>query len=205
MNKYTKVIFYNIKNMKKIISAILMLIVSLAAGMPLMAQSFFVEADGVGPVKKGADYRKLPKAVPGLYDKYTVVEEYNSMEDYNEIQCTFSLNGKDRIYAAANEEGDIWMVTIATSDLRTKSGAYNSMPAREFIKLPGIKVVLRPEADYNQVSFEIDGVPVGIDEYSYTAAGKQKIKKSLRSKVAPKFVATDFTSNSTIALGGFNY
>lgn len=191
--------------MKKIFSTVLMLVVSLMVSVSAIAQTFYVEADGVGPVRVGADYRKLPKAVPGLYDKYTIVEEYNAMEDYNEIYCTFSLNGKDIMYATANEEGDIWYVNAATPDLRTKSGAYNGMPVREFIKLSGVKVNLNPEADYNQVSFEIDGVSVGIDEYSYTAAGNQKIQKALRSKVAPTFVATDFTSESAIVLGGFSY
>lgn len=191
--------------MKKIFSTVLMLVVSLVVSVSAIAQTFYVEADGVGPVRVGADYRKLPKVVPGLYDKYTFVEEYNAMEDYNEIYCTFSLNGQDIMYATANEEGDIWYVNAATQDLRTKSGAYNGMPAREFIKLSGVKVNLNPEADYNQVSFEIDGVSVGIDEYSYTAAGNQKIQKALRSKVAPTFVATDFTSESAIVLGGFSY
>lgn len=191
--------------MKKIFSTILMLVVALVVSVSAVAQTFYVEADGVGPVKVGGDYRKLPKSVPGLYDKFTVVEEYNAMEDYNEIYCTFTLNGQDVLSAFANEEGDIWSVTAMTPKLRTKSGAYNGMPAREFIKLQGIKVILNPEADYNQVSFEIDGVSVGIDEYSYTDAGKQKYQKALRSKVAPTFVATDFTSDSAIVLGGFNY
>ena len=187
--------------MKKIFSTVLMLVVSLVVSVSALAQTFFIEADGVGPVRVGADYRKLPKAVPGLYDKYTIVEEYNAMEDYNEIYCTFSLNGQDKIYATANEEGDIWYVNAATPDLRTKSGAYNGMPAREFIKLAGVKAVVRPEADYNPVLFEIDGVTVVIDEYSFTAAGNQKVQKAVRTKVAPTFVATDFTSEAVISLG----
>jgi hypothetical protein len=75
------------------------------------------------------------------------------------------------------------------------------MSAREFIKLAGVKVVLRPEADYNPVLFEIDGVTVVIDEYSFAASGTQKVAKALRSKVAPTFVATDFTSEAVISLG----
>lgn len=187
--------------MKKLFFVFLMMLVANIA----IAQTFYVEAGGIGPVKNGQDYRKLPKAVPGLYDKVTIVEEYNAMEDYNEIICTFTLNGNDRFYAYANEEGDIWSVSMATKDLRTKSGAYDGMPAREFIKLQGVKVILNPEADYNQVSFEIDGVSIGIGEYSYSATGTQKIQKALRSKVAPSFVASDFTSAAVIVLGGFNY
>lgn len=171
----------------------------------LSAQTYFVEAEGIGPVKIGQDYRNLPESVPGLYDKVAIVEEYNAMEDYNEIICTFTLNGNDRFYAYANEEGDIWSVMPATTDLRTKSGVYDGMPAREFIKLPGVKVVFNPEADYNHVSFEIDGVAVGVDEYFYSSTGTQKIQKALRSKVAPTFVASDFASDAVIVLGGFNY
>ncbi len=191
--------------MKKLVQFFVFVVMFLVSPMLLSAQNFYVEADGVGPIRVGMDYKTLPKSVEGLYDKLTVVEEYNSMEDYNEIYCTFSLNGQDIMYATANEEGDIWCVNAATPNLRTKSGAYNGMPAREFIKLQGVKVILNPEADYNQVSFEIDGVSVGIDEYSYTATGNQKIQKALRSKVAPSFVATDFTSESAIVLGGFSY
>lgn len=191
--------------MKKFIPNFLFFAIVMMSSFVVSAQKYYVEADGIGPVRVGAIYSTLPKTVDGLYDKLTVVEEYNAMEDYNEIYCTFSLNGQDRFYASANQEGDIWSVTMATSELQTKSGAYNSMPAREFIKLAGVKVTLHPEADYNQVRFEIDGVSVGIDEYSYTNAGTQKIQKALRSNVAPKFAETDFTTEAQIVLGGFNY
>lgn len=191
--------------MKKLIQFFVLVAMFIVSPMLLSAQNFYVEADGIGPIRVGKDYRTLPKSVEGLYDKLTVVEEYNSMEDYNEIYCTFSLKGADRFYAFANEEGDIWSVSMATPDLRTKSGAYNGMPARDFIKLTGVKAVLRPEADYNPVLFEIDGVTVVIDEYSFSTAGNQKVQKAVRTKATPTFVATDFTPEAVISLGAPNW
>ena len=78
------------------------------------------------------------------------------------------------------------------------------MPAREFIAMPGVKTIFQPKADeLYQVVFEIDGVPVNIERYHYTAAGERKIQKALRTKVAPKFTAADFTPEAWIFLGGY--
>ena len=50
---------------------------------------------------------------------------------------------------------------------------------------------------------EIDGIPVSVDEYAYTSAGKAKYNAALKSGRAPQFVASDFNENSIIVLGGF--
>ena len=186
--------------MKKVILVFLMAFIVNV----MSAQTYYVEADGIGPVKSGLNYKTLPKAVAGLYDKASVFVEYDEMEDETVHVVTYYLKGAENLYARAYESGEIFSVKSASKTLRTKSGAYEGMRARDFIKLPGVKVVFQPQADeMYQFLFEIDGVTVNIDTYSYTSVGSQKKRKALRTRVKPKFVAADFTPDAVIWLGAY--
>lgn len=189
--------------MKKLLSTLLVAVVMLLQSATLSAQNYYIEADGIGPIKVGGHVSNIAGVVDGLYDDGTITTEYDEFEDENIYIFTFKLNGKERFQARVTESGEIFHVQSLTNELRTKSGAYDQMPAKQFIQLPGVKVVVNPYADYNQISFEIDGIPVSIDEYSYTSAGQAKYNAALKSGRAPQFVASDFNDNSTIVLGGF--
>ncbi|MBO5716768.1 MAG: hypothetical protein J6R50_01440 [Alistipes sp.] len=189
--------------MKKLLSTLLVAVVMLLQSATLSAQNYYIEADGIGPIKVGGHVSNIAGVVDGLYDDGTITTEYDEFEDENIYIFTFKLNGKERFQARVTESGEIFHVQALTNELRTKSGAYDQMPAKQFIQLPGVKVVVNPYADYNQISFEIDGIPVSIDEYSYTSAGQAKYNAALKSGRAPQFVASDFNDNSTIVLGGF--
>lgn len=168
------------------------------------AQSYYVEADGIGPVRTGVNVKTLSASVVGLYDKVDVISEYDEFEDMTVVTANFYLGGQQRFYARAEEDGTIFDIRLLTNDLKTKSGVYEQMPARKFILLPGVTTNFNPQADeYYQVSFEIDNVPVAVDLYSFSTAGMQKIKKAQKTGVAPKFVPADFNAEAVIVLGGF--
>lgn len=189
--------------MKKLLSILLVAVVMLLQSATLSAQTYYIEADGIGPIKVGGHVSKIAAVVEGLYDDGTITTEYDEFEDEDIYVFTFILNGEARFQARVTESGEIFHVQSLTNELRTKSGAYDQMFVRDFIQLPGIKVNVNPYADYNQISFEIDGIPVSVDEYAYTSAGKAKYNAALKSGRAPQFVASDFNENSIIVLGGF--
>lgn len=170
----------------------------------MSAQEYVIEANAIGPVKVGLNYKELPKQVAGLYSEINVWENYDEMEDETSYTVLFMIGEDQILYANASVTGEIYGVRGKSKKLHTKSGAYPDMPAREFIAMPGAKTIFQPKADeLYQVVFEIDGVPVNIERYHYTAAGERKIQKALRTKVAPKFTAADFTPDAWIFLGGY--
>lgn len=169
------------------------------------AQEFYVEASGIGPVKVGANAKNLPKQVAGLYDFVDLLEEYDEFEDEYIYTYYYKLNGEDMLNASAGESGEIYRVSAVSKKLRTKSGAYHAMSAREFIQLSGVKVILKPEADYDQVSFEIDGIPVSLSMGGFSSSGQAKCDAALKSRRVPQFTPADFNANETIFLGGFSW
>lgn len=168
------------------------------------AQTYTIEPTGIGPVKVGMNYKKLPKSVPGLYDRIEACEMYDEMEDETSYFIQFFQNDTQTMYAHGDESGNIYRVYGDVKSLRTQSGAYPKMLARDFIVLPGVVTLFKPKADeLYQVTFEIDGVPVNIERYHYTPAGERKIKNALRTRVKPKFVPADFVPEAWIFLGGY--
>ncbi len=191
-----------LKNMKiKFLS--LIALISIFA-INLSAQTFYYEKEGIGPVKFNMNFKTLPESVASLYDSKTLLEEYDEMEDVYLYTIHFKLNGEDRFYARAYGYGDfeIYEIRTSTKELRTKSGAYNGMPAREFIQLPGVSCEVY--SDMYIIDFLIDGVSVGIDYTGFSPAGQKKFDKAMQTEVAPKFVASDFNTDTVILLGGLN-
>ena len=188
------------KTMKKLLSTLLLAAAMLLANNGAQAQKFIIEPDGVGPVRHGVYVNTLPAVVEGLYDSRQMLEEYNEMDDEFNYLCYFMLNGDARIIANLNEDGMVCYVLTSGSDIRSKSGAYDPMPARDFIVLPGITTKVNPDMDYFQIRFEIDGLDVLIDYYSFSAQGQKKYDAALRSGVAPKFVPEDFAPEAFIMI-----
>lgn len=185
--------------MKKIL---LFLAAILISSVSVSAQKYFIESDGVGPIKTGMTIKDLPKSVVGLYDNVNIFTEYDDFEGVTITTALFLTGSEELFYAKASEEGIIYDVRTISSKLTTKSGAYADMSAQKFITLPGVKVSVNPEADeYYQISFEIDGIQVGIDGFS--ASGEKKRKTAVRTGKTPQFTPTDFTPQAIIVLGGF--
>ncbi len=191
--------------MEKRLLRIIMAIALLIGSLSVTAQTYYVEFDGIGPVKSDVNLNSVPQIVVGLYDKAEVVKEYDDFEDMEFFKVTFYLNGSERFYARATEDGTIFDVKMLTNELRTKSGAYDQMLAREFIKLPGVSVNVYAEADFSVVEFTIDNIVFGIDYYSYSASGQKKVDAASHTGVAPKFVPTDFLPEAVVVLGGFMF
>ncbi len=186
--------------MKKLLSTLLVAVALLFAQCNASAQKFVLEPDGVGPVRVGVNANSLPEAVAGLYDSRQLLEEYDEMEDEYYYTCYFQLNGESQVIASVTEDGEILYVRTSGSAIRSKSGAYDPMPAREFILLPGITTTVHPERDYFQIGFKIDGLDVLIDYYNFSAEGQKKYDAALRTGVAPKFVPADFAPESFIMI-----
>ncbi len=191
--------------MERRLLKIVMTIALIVGGLSVSAQNYYVDYDGIGPVKIDASLNDVPQTLAGLYDKAEVVKEYDDFEDMEYFKVTFYLNGSERFYARATNEGTIFDVKMLTNELRTKSGAYDQMPAREFIKLPGVSVNVYAEADFSVVEFTIDNIVFGVDYYSYSASGQKKVDAASRTGVAPKFVPADFLPEATVVLGGFMF
>lgn len=168
----------------------------------LSAQTFYYEREGIGPVKIDVNFKTLPESVDGLYDSKTFLQEYDEMEDAEFFTIYFKLNGEDRFYAKAYSDFGIYEIRTSTEELKTKSGAYNGMPAREFIQLPG--VTCEVFSDLWMINFVIDGVSVGIDYYGLSPDGQKKFDEAMQTEAAPKFVVSDFNADTVILLGGFN-
>lgn len=189
--------------MKRLVFAVLAVMAILFNPISVNAQAYYLEADGIGPIKTGMFVKSIAKSVNGLYDNVNVVTEYDDFEDMTYIIATFSMGGNDLFYARATEDGQVYDVKPISQSLKSKSGAYVDMPARKFIQLPGVVVSVNPNADYNHVSFEIDGIQIGIDESFYTSTGKKKAATAVRTGKAPQFTPQDFTPEAAIMLGGF--
>ena len=186
--------------MKKLFSTLLLAVAVIFVQCGASAQNFLIEPDGVGPIRHGVYVNTLPDKVEGLYDSREMLEEYDEMEDEYRYTCYFKLNGDVRVIADLNEDGMVCYVLTSGSEIRSKSGAYDPMPAREFILLPGIKTIVNPDMDYFQIRFQIDGLDVLIDYYQFSAEGQKKYDAALRSGVAPKFVPSDFNAESYIMI-----
>lgn len=186
--------------MKNLLSTLLVAVAVLFAQCGASAQKFVLEPDGVGPIRVGVNANTLPESVAGLYDSRQLLEEYDDMEDEYYYNCYFNLGGDVKVIANLSEDGEILYVRTSGSDIRSKSGAYDPMPAREFILLAGIKTSVFPERDYFQIHFEIDGLDVLIDYYNFSAEGQKKYDAALNTGVAPKFVPSDFTSEAYIMI-----
>lgn len=191
--------------MKRLSYFVVLAIMSIAGTLTACGQEFTVEAEGIGPVKIGANAKNLPKQVAGLYDEIALMQDYDEFEDEYIYSYTYKLNGEDMLGAMANEAGEIYLVSAYSEKLRTKSGAYHTMKARDFIQLQGVKVILKPEADYDRVSFEIDGIPVSLSQAGFTASGQAKCDAALKSGNAPQFTPNDFEADESIFLGGFTW
>lgn len=191
--------------MKKRLFKIIMTTALFIGGLAATAKTYYLEYDGIGPVKIDASLNDVPQTLAELYDKTEVVKEYDDFEDMEYFKVIFYLNGSERFYVRATNEGTIFDVKMLTNELRTKSGAYDQMPVREFIKLPGVSVNVYAEADFSVVEFTIDNIVFGVDYYSYSPSGQKKVDAASRTGVAPKFVPTDFLPEATVVLGGFMY
>ena len=186
--------------MKKFFSTLLLAVAVIFVQCGASAQNFLIEPDGVGPIRHGVYVNTLPDKVEGLYDSREMLEEYDEMEDEYRYTCYFKLNGDVRVIADLNEDSMVCYVLTSGSEIRSKSGAYDPMPAREFILLPGIKTIVNPDMDYFQIRFQIDGLDVLIDYYQFSAEGQKKYDAALKSGVAPKFVPSDFNAESYIMI-----
>lgn len=191
--------------MKRNILKLIMAIALLSGGLSVSAQNYYVEHDGIGPVKIDAKLSEIPQTLEGLYDRVEIVKEFDDFEGVEFTKFTFFLNGSERFYAKSWERGVISDVKMLTNELRTKSGAYDQMPARDFIKLPGVSVDVYVDADYSVIEFSLDNIVFGIDNYGFSASGAKKLDSALRTGVAPKFVPADFLPEAVVVLGGFMF
>ncbi len=123
------------------------------------APKFELTSQGVDKVVIGADVKKLPKSVDGLYDKVVVNSEYNAMEDETTTNATFTLNGKDVMSAMADDDGEIIWIGVTTNAVAVKIGdAYFQVGSlvKDLLKAKGVKKDESYAAVYNGIQFNKD-------------------------------------------------
>ncbi len=186
--------------MKKLFSTLLIAVAALFVQCNASAQEFVYEPDGIGPVRVGVKVNSLPESIEGLYNSKDLLEEYDEMEEEYIYSLFLKLDNELTVYALYDEAGEIFKVHAYGRNYRTKSGAYDAMPAREFIVLPGIKTVVNPERDYFQVSFQLDGFDIYVDHYQFSAAGQKRYDAAVKSGTVPTFEPSDFEENAFIMI-----
>ena len=93
-----------------------------------------LEANGFGPVRIGADIKKLPASSAGLYDK--IVSEKVEEFDYEGVEYHLMLNG-EKIATLIEDGGKIHAIEVFSDKVRTADGFGLNKTAAEILAAGG--------------------------------------------------------------------
>ena len=123
------------------------------------SSNFVLTPQGVDKITLGADVKKLPKLIEGLYDKVSVKSEYNEVEDEQTTTATFTLKGKEVLTAMADDGGKIIYIGVSAKDISVKIGeAYFHVGSsvKDLLKAKGVQKDESYAAVYNGIQFNGD-------------------------------------------------
>lgn len=183
--------------MNKVIKLVLLYTFSIIGCTSMQAENYYVESNGIGPIKLGTNVKTLPIQVENLYDDLTI-EMYadgfveHRIANCEPLDCTFALNGETKIRAMAKPSGEIFWISIMTSDFKTKSGAYSGMPIQDFLKLQNTKILYNPDTYlYAKYEFKIDNIIVKFPFWYLTDSGYDKLNNATKNGATPILESSD--------------
>lgn len=147
---------------------------------------------GVGPVQLGADLTKLPKSLPGIYDKCYDVQAPEADKYYS-----FETNKDEALFTAVGTpEGKIKYIEVATALLPIKFGNVVLRVDEPFSKIVGkygkqISWSYNPETMSAIASFEAGKVTFEVFGDFFTETGTQKFLQLQNGAKNVSLVASD--------------
>lgn len=122
--------------MRKYVFTFVTVVLSMLFLSPVVfADNNSISSSGIGKVKTGASISKLPKQIPGVYDKLELIsEDFVDEGAYEErVSIYHALLGGEVVFEFYPEGDKVGSITIYSKNLKTNKGlSLNSTPADLF-------------------------------------------------------------------------
>lgn len=174
--------------------SILMLVVASLMLIPFMANaqtSFTLTKEGVGCLKKGMLYSKIPVKCDGLYDRFEKQVVEDEM-DGNYTVYTF-YSGKQKVAEITDYgyEKTVSGITVYSSNISTPDGVYPGMLIKKLLAIKGV-------TGYYNDGFRLELKGYYIDFDTMTAAGSKAFDDAYLKGTEMKLSPTYFDNTSKV-------
>ncbi|NDV59629.1 hypothetical protein [Bacteroides sp. 519] len=176
--------------MKKIISLVTLIIavcITASANEP----AFTATKTGVGPIKLGLAFNKIPASVDKLYDTIKKEVEENEM-DGDVTYVKFTLGDTHVMNAYLDHNNNIMSIEVLGSNIKSAGGIAPGTKLSVLFQKGG-KVTVYNDGSYdmelNGYKYEITGI---------TDAGFKKVQNSYMTGAEAKLTARDFGSDAVV-------
>jgi len=153
--------------------------------------SFTLNKQGVGCLKKGMLFTKIPASCTGLYDRFEKQRVENEMDGDYTLYIFYS--GKEKVAEIADYgyEKTVSGITVYSSKVSTTDGVYPGMEIKKLLTFKGVK------GNYSEgLDLELNGYTIGFDGMS--AQGSKAFNDAYAAGTAVKLSSACFKAGAKV-------